>query len=95
MQIASAADLPIKLLLLLSPTITTTTVLLLLLLMLLLLLLLLLLILPPPPPPPLPLSKKKVKWTLVQLLRLCMGCMAHRGSRGIALPFIDDGARRG
>jgi len=33
--------------------------------------------------------------TLVQALRLCMGCMAHRGSRGIALPFIDHRARRG
>jgi hypothetical protein len=28
---------------------------------------------------------KKVKCTLVQALRLCTGCMAHRGSRGIAL----------
>jgi hypothetical protein len=33
--------------------------------------------------------KVKVKCTLVQALRLCAGCMAHRGSRGIALPFQD------
>jgi len=32
---------------------------------------------------------KKVKCTLVQALRLCTGCMAHRGSRGIALLFHD------
>ena len=37
----------------------------------------------------------KVKCTLVQALRLCAGCMAHRGSRGIALPFHDHGARMG
>ena len=28
---------------------------------------------------------KKVKCTLVQVLRLCTACTAHRGSRGIAL----------
>ena len=39
--------------------------------------------------------KKKVKCTLVQALRLCTGRMAHRGSRGIALPFLDHGTRRG
>ena len=33
--------------------------------------------------------------TLVQALRLCRGCTAHRGSRGIALPFLDHGTRRG
>jgi hypothetical protein len=30
----------------------------------------------------------KVKCTLVQALRLCTGRTAHRGSRGIALPFL-------
>ena len=37
----------------------------------------------------------KVKVTLVQALRLCTGRTAHRGSRGIALPFHDHGTRRG
>ena len=37
----------------------------------------------------------KVKCTLVQALRLCTGRTAHRGSRGIALPFHDYGTRRG
>ena len=37
----------------------------------------------------------KVKCTLVQALRLCTVRMAHRGSRGIALPFHDHGTRRG
>ena len=37
----------------------------------------------------------KVKCTLVQALRLCTGHTAHRGSRGIALPFHDRGTRRG
>jgi len=37
---------------------------------------------------------KKVKCTLVQALRLCTGHTAHRGSRGIALPFHDHGTRR-
>ena len=32
---------------------------------------------------------------LVQALRLCTGCMAHRRSRDIALPFLDHGTRRG
>jgi hypothetical protein len=41
------------------------------------------------------LLKKKVKCTLVQALRLCTGCTAHRGSRGIALLFLDRGIRRG
>jgi hypothetical protein len=31
----------------------------------------------------------KVKVTLVQALRLCTGCTAHRGSRGIALLYHD------
>ena len=35
------------------------------------------------------------KCTLVQALRLCTGRTAHRGSRGIALPFHDHGTRRG
>ena len=38
---------------------------------------------------------KKVKCTLVQALRLCTGRAAHRGSRGIALLFHDQGTRRG
>ena len=38
---------------------------------------------------------KKVKCTLVQALRLCTGRTAHRGSRGIALPFHDHCNRRG
>ena len=33
--------------------------------------------------------KVKVKCTLVQALRLCIGRTAHRRSRGIALPFHD------
>ena len=41
------------------------------------------------------LYKVKVKVTLVQALRLCTGRTAHRGSRGIALPFHDHGTRRG
>jgi len=39
--------------------------------------------------------KVKVKCTLVQALRLSTGRTAHRGSRGIALPFLDHGTRRG
>jgi hypothetical protein len=39
--------------------------------------------------------KVKVKCTLVQALRLCTGPTAHRGSRGIALLFLDHGTRRG
>ena len=38
--------------------------------------------------------KVKVKCILVQTLRLCTGRMAHRGSRGIALLFLDHGTRR-
>jgi hypothetical protein len=41
------------------------------------------------------LIKVKVKYTLVQALRLCTGCTVHRGSRGIALPFHDHGTRTG
>ena len=40
-------------------------------------------------------AKKKLKCTLVQALRLCTGRTAHRGSRGIALLFLDHGTRRG
>ena len=40
-------------------------------------------------------STVKVKYTLVQALRLCTGRTAHRGSRGIALLFVDRGTRRG
>jgi len=36
----------------------------------------------------------KVKCTLVQALRLCIGRMAHRWSRGIALLFLDHDTRR-
>ena len=36
----------------------------------------------------------RVQCTLVQALRLCTGCMAYRGSRGIALSFHDHGTRR-
>ena len=36
-----------------------------------------------------------VKWTLVQALRLSTGRTAHKGSRSIALPFLDHGTRRG
>jgi hypothetical protein len=41
------------------------------------------------------LSKVNVQCTLVQALRLCTDCTAHGGSRGIALPFLDHGTRRG
>ena len=41
------------------------------------------------------LKVKKVKCTLVQALRPCTGRTAHRGSRGIALPFHEHGTRRG
>ena len=37
----------------------------------------------------------KVKCTLVQALRVCIGRTAHRGSRGVALLFLDHGTRRG
>jgi hypothetical protein len=40
-------------------------------------------------------KNKKVKCTLVQVLRLWTGRTAHRGSRGIALPFHDHGTRLG
>ena len=40
------------------------------------------------------MSKVKVKWTLVQALRLCTGRTAYRGSRGIVLLFLDHGTRR-
>jgi len=38
--------------------------------------------------------KVKVKCTLVQALRLCTGRTAHRGSKGVALLFLDHGTRR-
>ena len=41
------------------------------------------------------LGKVKLTCTLVQALRLCTGCTANRGSRGIALSFHDHGTRRG
>ena len=37
----------------------------------------------------------KVKCTPVQALRLCTARTAHRGSRDIALLFLDHGTRRG
>jgi len=40
------------------------------------------------------LNHYNVKCTLVQALRLCTGRTAHRGSRGIALLFLDHGTRR-
>ena len=39
--------------------------------------------------------KVRVKCTLVQALRLCTCCTAHRESRGVALLFLDRGSRRG
>jgi hypothetical protein len=43
---------------------------------------------------------KEIWWkvknrTLVQAQRLCTGRTAHRGSSGIALPYLDHGTRRG
>jgi hypothetical protein len=40
-------------------------------------------------------NKRKVKCTIIQALRLCTGCTAHRGSRDIALLFLDHGTKRG
>ena len=40
-------------------------------------------------------ERQKVKCTLVQALRISTSRAAHRGSRGIALPFHDHGTRRG
>ena len=40
-------------------------------------------------------GQRKVKCTIVQALRLCTGRMAHRGSRDIAILFLDHGTRRG
>ena len=40
-------------------------------------------------------KKVKVKCIFVQALRLCTGHTAYRGSRGIALLFLDHGTRRG
>jgi len=40
-------------------------------------------------------ESKSVKCTLVQALRLCTDRTAHRGTRGIALLFLDHGTRRG
>jgi len=40
-------------------------------------------------------TTSSVKWTLVPALRLCTGRTAHRGSRGIAILFLDNGTRRG
>ena len=41
------------------------------------------------------LYKVKVKGTLVQAPKLCTGRTAHKGSKGIALLFLDHGIRRG
>ena len=40
-------------------------------------------------------GKAEVKCTLVQALRLCTGRTAHRGIKGIALPFLDHGLEGG
>jgi len=40
-------------------------------------------------------TEKKVNCTLVQTLRLCTSRAAHRGSRDIAVPFLDHSTRRG
>ena len=40
-------------------------------------------------------GKVNVNCTLVQALRFCTGRTVHRGSRGIALLFLDHGMRRG
>ena len=40
-------------------------------------------------------AKKKVIRTHVEALRLCTGRTAHRGSRVIALLFLDHSTRRG
>jgi hypothetical protein len=40
------------------------------------------------------LGKVKVKCTLVQALRLCIGRTAYRGRIGIAIPSHDHGTRR-
>ena len=40
-------------------------------------------------------SDMEVKFTFVQALRLCTGRTAHRSSRGIALPILDHGTKRG
>ena len=44
---------------------------------------------------PATVCKVKVKCTFVQALRLCTGRTTHRGSRGIALLFLDHGPRGG
>jgi len=41
------------------------------------------------------LKKGKVHPCTVQALRLCTGRTAHRGSRGVALLFLDHDTRRG
>ena len=41
------------------------------------------------------MSKEKVTCTIIEALRLCTGRTAHKGSRGIALLFLDHGTRRG
>jgi len=41
------------------------------------------------------LSPAALKCTLVQTRRLCTGRTDHRGSRGIALLFLDHGTRGG
>ena len=39
-------------------------------------------------------GKENIKCTPVQVLRLCTGRTAHRGSGGVALLFLDHGTRR-
>ena len=44
---------------------------------------------------PATVCKVRLKRTLAKALRLCTGRTVHRGSRGIALLFLDHGTRRG
>jgi len=41
------------------------------------------------------LAKVKIKYTLIQALRLCTSRMAHSGSRGVALLFLNHDTGRG
>ena len=45
--------------------------------------------------PPASTVYKEVKYTVVQALRFCTGRTVHRGSRGIAVLFLDHGTSRG
>jgi hypothetical protein len=41
------------------------------------------------------IGKVKIKCTFVQALKLCTGSTTHRGSTGIALPYLDNDILRG